>query len=172
MKKLALAALWVIAAISIVAGARPALANLSAARAFTLIRSVPPGEDIAGAAKLLGGYASERTVDDAGGIMVRRWGGPNAEWYFDALHDGSLVMASKVTWRTKQKRDQQVIFSQLTTEGKRYFGKFAKFTGKTEAEWTDGAVLVRAKQADELEGGVTLLAGVRDALVDSGKYGF
>jgi hypothetical protein len=153
---------------------RPAFADLSAQRAFILIRSVPPGEDLEKAEEFLGAHAGERDVKGSAGIKVRRWGGSEDEWIIDLLHDGSRVMASRITWRTESKRDQQTIFSQLTSAGKKYFGRNGKFNGLTEAVWTDmgGTLLVMAKQEAELAQGVTLLTGVRDSEVDSGKYGF
>jgi hypothetical protein len=162
------------AALFVMFAAHPALANLSAQKAFTLIRSVPPGERIDSAAKFLGAYSAERSVNGAAGIKVRRWGRQEDEWFLELLHDGSLVMASRITWMTKTKRDQQTTYSQLTTAGKKYFGRVAKFKGLTEAEWTEagGALLVRAIMKENVSDGVTLLTGVRDREVDSGKYGF
>jgi hypothetical protein len=160
------------AVVGICAGS--ASANLSAAKAFTLIRSVPPGEGIERATDFLGSFATERVVNDSAGIRVRRWGGSSDEWFIDVLHDGELVMASRVTWRTRTKRDQQTTFSQLTSAGTKYFGWKATFKSLTEAEWIDmgGALVVRVKMGPELSEGVTLLTGVRDSEVDSGKYGF
>jgi hypothetical protein len=83
-------------------------------------------------------------------------------------------MASRVTWRTKTKRDQQTTFSQLTSAGKKYFGRVAKFKNLTNAEWTEagGTLLVKAVMEEAVSDGVTLLTAVRDREVDSGKYGF
>jgi hypothetical protein len=154
--------------------ANPAFAALSAQKAFVLIRSVPPGEEIERAAEFLGTNSTERSINGAAGIKIRRWGGQEDEWFLELLHDGRLVMASRVTWRTKTKRDQQTVFSQLTSAGKKYFGRTAKFKSQTEAEWTEagGTLLVKAVMKEALSEGVILLTGVRDKEVNSGKYGF
>jgi hypothetical protein len=164
-----------IAALAVLAfWASPSSADLSASGAFTLIRKIPPGEEISEAAKFLGEYESEKTVDAKEGIKIRRWGTPKDEWVFDVLHDGVLVRATRITWVTGSRREQQTIFAQLTSEGKKFFGKTAVFHGFTEAEWTDFGEkwLVLARQGDGPAGGVALLSGIRDAVMDSGKYGF
>jgi hypothetical protein len=156
---------------SILACAGASFAELSASGAFTLIRTVPPGEEMASAVEFLGAHASERTIDAKKGIKVRRWGAQKDKWVLDVLHDGDVVRAARVTWLTKSLRERQTIFAQLTGAGKNFFGKSAVFHGKVEAEWTDFGEkwLVRARQGDD---GVALLSGIRDALMDSGQYGF
>ncbi|MDR1482682.1 MAG: hypothetical protein LBI74_08665 [Synergistaceae bacterium] len=163
-----------VTAVFVMFAARPVFANLSAQKAFTLIRSVPPGERIESAARFLGTHLTERSINNEAGIKVRQWGRQEDEWFLELLHDGNMVMASRITWRTKTKRDQQTTFSQLTTAGRKYFGRVAKFRGMTEAEWMEagGTLLVRAVMKEDISGGVTLLTGVRDRNVDSGKYGF
>ncbi|MDR1917239.1 MAG: hypothetical protein LBQ58_11775 [Synergistaceae bacterium] len=150
-----------------------ASADLSARSAFTLIQKVPPGELIEDAAKFLGRHAFERSIPNSEGIKIRRWGTQNDSWLLEVLHDGETVRATRVTWVTKARRDQQIIFSQLTTAGKNFFGKSGKFKGLTEAEWSDfgGRWIVRATMGENGEG-VFLLSGIRDAIMDSGKYGF
>ncbi|MDR3254335.1 MAG: hypothetical protein LBT31_02035 [Synergistaceae bacterium] len=154
--------------------ASASFANLSASGAFTLLRKIPPGEDVADAVKFLGVHATERTVDAKTGIKVRRWGTEKDKWVFDVLHDGLVVRAARITWITVSKRDQQMIFGQLTSEGRKFFGRGGEFHGKEEAEWRDIGEkwLVIAKMEKELSNGVTLLSGIRDARMDSGKYGF
>jgi hypothetical protein len=149
-------------------------AVLSPSGAFALIRKVPPGEGVAEASKFLGKHASEKTVDSKEGIKIRRWGMPEDKWFFEVLHDGSLVRAARVSWITGSRGEQQKIFGQLTGEGRRFFGKAAAYNGRTEAEWKDFGEkwLVRARQGEGPTDGVVLLSGIRDALMDSGKYGF
>jgi hypothetical protein len=93
---------------------------------------------------------------------------------FDVLHDGKLVRAARITWITNSRREQQIIFAQLTGEGKKFFGRRAVYNGSTDANWSDFGEkwVVRAKQEDALEDGVTLLSGIRDATMGSAKYGF
>jgi hypothetical protein len=149
-------------------------AVLSPSGAFTLIRRIPPGESLEDASKFLGNHVSEKTVDAKEGIKIRRWGTADEKWFFEVLHDGSLVRAARVNWVTVSRSEQQKLFGQLTGEGKRFFGKGATFRGRTEAEWTDFGEkwLVRARQGEGMTDGVTLLSGIRDAEMDSGKYGF
>jgi hypothetical protein len=149
-------------------------AILSPSGAFTLIRRIPPGESLTEAAKFLGSHVSEKTVNAKEGIKVRRWGTADDEWFFEVLHDGTLVRAARVNWITVSRGEQQKIFGQLTGEGRRFFGKAASYKGRTEAEWTDFGEkwLVRARQGEGPTDGVFLLSGIRDALMDSGKYGF
>jgi hypothetical protein len=149
-------------------------ADLSAAGAFTLLRKIPPGENLAAVSKFLGQHASEKTVDAKEGIKLRKWGALDDNWTFETLHDGSLVRAARITWITGSRGEQQKIFGQLTGEGRRFFGKAATYRGRTVAEWTDFGEkwLVRARQGEGATDGVTLLSGIRDALMDSGKYGF
>jgi hypothetical protein len=160
-------------AITLILAARSE-AVLSPSGAFTLIRRIPPGEEIAEAAKFLGQHAAERTVDSKEGIKIRRWGTADDKWFFEALHDGTLVRATRVSWVTGSRAEQQKIFGQLTGEGRRFFGKGASYKGRTEAEWTDFGEkwLVRTRQGEGPTDGVFLLSGIRDALMDSGKYGF
>lgn len=152
----------------------PAATGLSAKGAFTLLRTVAPGDTLESAAGFLGAHASERTVDEKEKLRIRRWGKPGEAWFFEALHDGAQVRATRIIWATASKREQQVIFSQLTSEGKKFFGKSAKFNGLQEASWTDAGdkLLVRARLNPGAEEGVTLLTGIRDAKMGSEKYGF
>lgn len=168
-------AAFALAALILISAALPAYAVLSARSAFTLIRRIPPGETLSGAVSFLGQHASEWVVDAAAKVKVRRWGTEGEDdWYFDVLHDGAVVRAARITWPTASKREQQAIFSQLTTEGKKFFGRPGTFRGMSEAEWKDfdGRWLVRAKLEAEISGGVTLLSGIRDEKMDSGKFGF
>jgi hypothetical protein len=162
------------AAALVMLAAGTAWAALSASGGFTLIRKIPPGETIEGAVAFLGEHARERTVDEGAGIKVRRWGTPGDTWFFDVLHDGEYVRAARVTWATSSKRDQQTIFSQLTTSGKKFFGRTGTFKGMSEAEWRDfdGSWIVRARIGNEIADGVTLLSGIRDEEMDSGRFGF
>jgi hypothetical protein len=150
-----------------------AFADLSGRYAFTLIQKVPPGELLADASEFLGRHVSERAASGGDGMKIRRWGTQSDSWILEVLHDGDTVRATRVTWTTKAKRDQQIIFSQLTTAGKNFFGKAGKFKGLTEAEWGDfgGRWIVRAKIGEGSQG-VSLLSGIRDERMDSGKYGF
>jgi hypothetical protein len=160
--------------VAVLALTPPASANLSASGAFTLIQRIPPGEEMEDAVKFLGVHASERTIDAKTGIKVRRWGKESDKWVFDVLHDGDVVRAAKITWITTSRREQQTIFAQLTSQGRKFFGRGGLFHGKSEAEWKDFGEkwLVLAKQEQEISSGVTLLSGIRDARMDSGKYGF
>lgn len=152
----------------------PAFAELSASGAFSLIRKIPPGEDMKAAGTFLGEYSSEKIVDEKAGIKIRSWGTPDDEWYFDVLHDGKVVRACRITWTTNSRGRQQTIFAQLSTAGKQFFGKPGVFRNQMETEWTDfdGKWLVRAKQGANAWDGVMLLSGIRDQRMDSGKYGF
>jgi hypothetical protein len=149
-------------------------AVLSPSGAFTLIRRVPPGEALSDASSFLGQHVSEKTVDSREGIKIRKWGTASDKWFFEVLHDGSLVRAARINWVTVSRGEQQKIFGQLTGEGRRFFGKSAAYRGRTEAEWTDFGEkwLVLARQGEGPADGVTLLSGIRDADMDSGKYGF
>lgn len=151
--------------------ATPVWADLSAKSAFTLIRRVAPGDDIREASAFLGDYASERAAHD---MKVRRWGTIDDEWFFDVLHDASQVRATRITWVTKGRRDQQTTYAQLTAEGKRFFGAVGTFNGFEEAEWREmgGKLLVRVRMGKNLEEGVTLLTGIRNDPMSSEKYGF
>jgi hypothetical protein len=150
-----------------------ASADLSGRHAFTLLQTVPPGELLEDAAEFLGRHAAERAASGGDGIKIRRWGTQNDSWIFEVLHDGGTIRATRVTWMTRAKRDQQIIFSQLTTAGKNFFGRLGKFKGLTEVEWCDfgGRWIVRAK-IKESGDGVYLLSGIRGERMDSGKYGF
>ncbi|MDR1516030.1 MAG: hypothetical protein LBS45_10055 [Synergistaceae bacterium] len=149
-------------------------ANLSPSGAFALIREIPPGEPMSEASEFLGKHVSEKTLDSKEGIKIRRWGTPADKWVFEVLHDGSMVRAARINWITSSRSEQQKIFGQLTGEGRRFFGKGAVYNGRLEAEWTDFGEkwLVRARQGEGSTDGVTLLSGIRDAEMDSGKYGF
>ena len=148
-------------------------AALSGSGAFVLIQKVAPGTELADASTFLGTYASEEAAEGAG-MKIRRWGDEDDDWMLDVLHDGSVVRATRIIWNTDTKREQQTIFSQLTTAGKKYFSRTAKFQGLDQAEWVemDGKLLVRARIEPELSDGVTLLTGIRNDAMESGKYGF
>jgi len=152
----------------------PSYATLSARSAFTLLEKVPPGEYYPDAKNFLGSPSSERVVDIGEGIKITRWGRHNDTWIFEVLHDDEDVRATRITWRTKTKSDQQTIFSQLTTVGKQYFGKTAVFSGMNEAQWDDlgGRWIVRARLEEDLARGVTLLSGIRDNVMGSERFGF
>lgn len=151
-----------------------ALADLSAKSAFVLIRKVAPGEPFQDAIGFLGHHTGEWGVDGASDLKVRRWGTPSDEWFFDVLHDTKVVRATRITWVTPGKRDQQMTFSNLTTEGKFFFGRPGKFRTLTEAEWVemDGKLLVLLKMGAAESDGVTLLTGIRNDAKESAKYGF
>ena len=152
----------------------PSYAELSARSAFTLLEKVPPGEYYPDAKKFLGAPSAERVVDIENDIKITRWGKAADTWIFEVLHNEEDVRATRITWRTKTKSEQQTIFSQLTTVGKQYFGKTAAFNGMNEAQWDDfgGRWIVRAKLEDDLERGVTLLSGIRDSVLGSDRFGF
>ena len=152
----------------------PSYATLSARSAFTLLEKVPPGEYYPDAKNFLGSPSSERIVDIDGGIKITRWGRPDDTWIFEVLHDNEDVRATRITWRAKTKSDQQTIFSQLTTVGKQFFGKTAKFNGMNEAQWDDlgGRWIVRARLEEDIARGVTLLSGIRDNVMGSDRFGF
>lgn len=147
---------------------------LSASGGFSLIRKVPPGEDLASAKKFLGQHASEISVNAKEGLKVWRWGSENDPWFFDALHDGREIKATRVTWTTKSVREQQNIFAQLSTAGKNSFGKRGKYVGSNEVGWTDfdGRWLIVARYGASAADGTTLLSGIRSKEFDSGKFGF
>ena len=159
---------------AILSAASPSYAALSAKSAFTLLEKVPPGEYYPDAKKFLGSPSAERVVDIDGGIKITRWGKSADTWIFEVLHDDEDVRATRITWRTKTKSEQQTIFSQLTTVGKQYFGKIAEFNGMNEAQWEDfgGRWIVRARMEDDLERCVTLLSGIRDSVMGSDRFGF
>ena len=152
----------------------PLRAELSAQGAFVLIKKIPPGEELAAVNKFMGAYTSERVLDAKAGIKVRRWGSPDDRWFIDVLHNGSLVRASRITWHTDSRSEQQTIFAQLTAAGRKFFGRAGKFCGSGEAEWEsfDAKWLVRAKMGGGIEDGVTILSGIRDNRMESAKYGF
>ena len=151
-----------------------AYAALSAKSAFTLLEKVPPGEYYPDAKKFLGSPSAERVVDIGAGIKITRWGRSADTWIFEVLHDDEDVRATRITWRTKTKSEQQTIFSQLTTVGKQFFGKAAEFSGVKEAQWSDfgGRWIVKAVMNDDLTRGVTLLSGIRDSVMGSDRFGF
>lgn len=153
--------------------ALPAFA-LSAAAGFSLIRKVPPGEDLVSATKFLGAHTSEILVNAQAGIKVWRWGGESDPWFLDALHDGKEIKATRVKWTAKSVREQQSTFAQLTTAGKSAFGRRGKFAGQNEISWTDfeGRWLIVARYGGSVTDGTTLLSGIRSKEFDSGKYGF
>ena len=151
----------------------PSEADLSGSGAFVLIQKVAPGTELADATAFLGAHASEEAAEGKG-MKVRRWGDDDDDWMLDVLHDGSVVRATRIIWSTDTKREQQTIFSQLTTAGKKYFSRTAKFQGLDQAEWVemDGKLLVRARIEPDLSDGVTLLTGIRNDAKESAKYGF
>lgn len=153
--------------------AAPAFA-LSAAGGFSLIRKVPPGEDLVSAGKFLGAYTSEIVIDASKGVKVRRWGSESDPWFFDALHDGKEIKATRVQWTTKSVAEQQTIFAQLTTAGKNAFERRGTFAGQKEVSWIDfgGRWLIVAKYGGSVTDGTTLLSGIRSKEFDSTKYGF
>lgn len=146
-------------------------AALSARGAFVLVRRVAPGDSLEGAAQFLGEHDDEVEASD---LRVRRWGDGSAEWTFDVLHDGARVRATRITWRTQGRRDQQRVFAELTAEGKRSFGAAAQSDGSRAAQWTEleGTILVRATMAEAIDGGVSLTVGVRNDKMTSEPYGF
>lgn len=148
-----------------------AYAELSARSAFVLVRRVAPGDSLADAVSFLGEHYDET---DVSGLRVRRWGDEAAEWTFDVLHDGARVRATRITWRTPGRREQQRVFSQLTTEGRRFFGSAARSDGTRSAEWREleGTILVRATMSDAIDGGVSLTVAVRNDAMTSEPYGF
>jgi hypothetical protein len=152
----------------------PSYATLSARSAFTLLEKVPPGEYYADARNFLGLPSAERVVDIGDDIKITRWGKAADTWIFEVLHDDEVVRATRITWRTKTKSEQQTIFSQLTTVGRKFFGITAKFKGMDEAQWDDfgGRWIVRARLEDDLARGVTLLSGIRDSVMGSDRFGF
>lgn len=153
--------------------AAPASA-LSPSGGFSLIRKVPPGEELAAAVKFLGNHTFETIVDVEAGIKLRRWGEEGDSWGFSVLHDGREVKATSVKWNTKSVGEQQTIFAQLTGAGKKLFAVQGKFVGAKEVRWTDfdGRWLIVAKYGSSVADGVTLLSGIRSQEFDSGKYGF
>ncbi|MDR1650376.1 MAG: hypothetical protein LBR87_01160 [Synergistaceae bacterium] len=154
--------------------ASQASAALSAKGAFILLDKVPPGEYLPDAREFLGRPASSRVMDKNLGVGVLRWGSSGDSWFLDVLHDADTVRATRVTWRTKSRGEQQAIFSQLTTAGKNFFGRPAAFRGLSEAEWNDfgGRWIVVARIESDVTRGVTLLSGIRDQAMGSDKFGF
>jgi hypothetical protein len=149
-------------------------ADLSAQSAFTLIEKVPPGEYYPDAREFLGLPVAERTIDIGQNIKITRWGKSSDTWIFEVLHNEEDVRATRITWRTKSKGEQERIFSQLTTAGKNFFSKPGTFKGTKETEWSDfgNRWIVRLKIGDDLNKGVTLLSGIRDSVMGSDKFGF
>lgn len=167
-------AIIALCAAAVLAIGTSAYADLSAKSAFTLTTKVSPGTEFKEATGFLGKHSGEWTVDEAARMKVRRWGTPSDEWYFDVLHNGTVVRATRIIWVTKSRRDQQHKFSQLTTEGKRFFGVSGKFKGSSVAEWTEleDALLINVTMGDKPEDGVTMLTGIRNDKMESAKYGF
>ena len=167
-------ALFIAALLPAVLADSPAYAVLSAKAAFILLEKVPPGEYYPDAKKFLGLSSAERVVDIDAGIKITRWGKAADTWIFEVLHDDEDVRATRITWRTKNKREQQTIFSQLTTVGKQFFGKAAEFNGVKEAQWNDfgGRWIVKTRMEEDLTRGVTLLSGIRDSAMGSDRFGF
>jgi hypothetical protein len=151
----------------------PAWADLSAKAAFLLLEKVPPGEYYPDARQFLGLPSAERTVDIEKGLKITRWGKSADSWTFEVLHDAEQVRATRITWKTAAKSDQQRIFSQITTAGKNFFGSAAMFKNMEEAQWEDfgGRWITRAR-IEAGYSGVTLLSGIRDAAMGSDRYGF
>lgn len=174
MKRPFAAALAAICAACVFWAAGTADAALSASGAFVLIRKVAPGDEFSDAAKFLGQHASERSSMGGKRMKITRWGSESDEWIFDVLHDGETVRATRIIWNTRTKRDQQTIFSQLTSEGRKYFGRAATFDGFDQAEWKElgGKLLVQARIEPEITQGVTLLTGIRNDEKESLTHGF
>lgn len=151
-------------------------ADLSANGAFTLLRKIPPGSGMKDARSFLGKAYTEKDTGD-GKLKITRWGTDADKWVMDVLNDGKVVRAARVAWRTKSRSEQQTIFAQLTSAGGKYFERYASYNsvnGNSDAQWTDvdGKLLVRARIGSSGTEGVTLLSGIRDAKMDSGRYGF
>ena len=174
MRRAAVVVLFLVAFMAASLAGSPAYAVLSAKSAFTLLEKVPPGEYYPDAKSFLGLPSAERVVDIGADIKITRWGKASDTWIFEVLHDDEDVRATRITWRTKTKSEQQTIFSQLTTVGKQFFGKTAKFNGINEAQWDDlgGRWIVVARMEDDLARGVTLLSGIRDSVMGSDRFGF
>ena len=174
MRRAASAALFIAVFLFAILVELPSYAALSAKSAFTLLEKVPPGEYYPTAKSFLGLPSAERVVDIGDGIKITRWGKSADTWVFEVLHDEEDVRATRITWRTKTKSEQQTIFSQLTTVGKQFFGKTAEFNGLNEALWSDfgGRWIVKARMEDDLSRGVTLLSGIRDSVMGSERFGF
>jgi hypothetical protein len=154
--------------------APPARAALSAKAAFTLLEKSPPGEYYPDVRQFLGPASAERTVDIENDVKITRWGRAADAWTFEVLHDAEQVRATRITWRTASKSEQQRIFSQLTTAGKNFFGTAAAFKNMEEAQWDDfdGRWITRARIESDVKSGGTLLSGIRDAAMGSDRYGF
>jgi hypothetical protein len=169
MRKTAFVAALAVAFLSV----SPAWADLSAKAAFLLLEKVPPGENYPDARQFLGLPSAEKTVDIEKDIKITRWGKSADSWTFEVLHDAEQVRATRITWRTATKSDQQRIFSQITTAGKNFFGSAAIFKNMEEAQWEDfgGRWITRAR-IETGYSGVTLLSGIRDAAMGSDRYGF
>jgi hypothetical protein len=170
MRKLARTAI----SIALLLQAIPALAALSGNAAFTLLEKVPPGEYFPDAREFLGAPAFIRPIAGGNGMKTARWGKASDPWILDVLHDEDTVRATRITWRTKTRGEQQSIFSQLATAGGKFFGKGALFRGSNEAEWNDfdGRWIVRLKIENDVAKGVTMLSGIRDQAVGSEQFGF
>ncbi|MDR1509594.1 MAG: hypothetical protein LBS53_08150 [Synergistaceae bacterium] len=170
MKKFAPAA----ALAAIILAVLPAMAAMSGSAAFTLLEKIPPGEFFSDAREFLGAPAFIRPIAGGNGMKLARWGKTSDPWFFDVLHDEDTVRATRITWRTKTRSEQQSIFSQLATAGGRFFGHGALFRGSEEAEWNDfdGRWIVRIKIEHDVTKGVTMLSGIRDQAVGSEQFGF
>ena len=133
----------------------------------------PPGEYYPDARQFLGPPSAERTVDIENGVKITRWGKSADSWTFEVLHDDEQVRATRITWRSAAKSEQQRIFSQVTTAGKNFFGSAAIFKNMEEAQWEDfGGRWITRVRIETGSGGVTLLSGIRDAAMGSDRYGF
>jgi hypothetical protein len=170
MKKFTRAAI----SIAFLLSAFPAMAALSGSAAFTLLEKVPPGEFFSDARAFLGAPAFIRPIAGGNGMKLARWGKDSDSWIFDVLHNEDTVRATRITWRTKTRSEQQSIFSQLVTAGGKFFGKTALFRRSDEAEWNDfdGRWIVRLKIEHNVTKGVTMLSGIRDQAVGSEQFGF
>jgi hypothetical protein len=170
MKKIARAA----ALIAFLAAAFPAEAALSANSAFTLLDKIPPGEYLPDAREFLGTPAFERAIAGGSGMKISRWGKQGDSWILDVLHDEDTVRATRITWKTKTRSEQQSIFSQLASSGGKFFGKGPLFRSSDEAEWNDfdGRWIVRLRIERDVTKGVTMLSGIRDQTVGSEQFGF
>lgn len=150
----------------------PAFASLSPGSAFALTQRVAPGDDLRLCIQFLGDHTMEAPV--SGDVTVMTWGSVFDEWMLEVLNDGRFVRATRITWNVKGRRDQQRLFAQITSEGRQFFGYAPKFVDSSTAEWREleGSLVMRAHIADELDGGVSLLTGVRSDAMASDVYGF
>lgn len=147
-------------------------ATLSPGSAFALTQHVAPGEDLRVSMAYLGDHTMEAPL--SGDLTVMTWGSPLDEWMLDVLNDGRYVRATRITWNVKGRRAQQTLFAQITSEGRKFFGTAPRFVDGSTAEWREleGSLIMRAHIADELDGGVSLLTGVRNDAMASDIYGF